>query len=128
MPAASQAMSFERARRSLGFLSLCVIVAAGTACRSSESGERPRGLVVVNATATGTVRRVLASEGAAVNENAVLLEIAAQPETPAAQQPQADDSQARAQAANAVAQKEIQAVEAEVQRAAVEVQRITPLV
>ncbi len=123
-----QAMSFERARRSLGLFSLSVFVVAATACRSSESGERPRGLVVVNATATGIVRRVLASEGAAVNENAVILEIAAHTEAPVAKQPQADDSQARAQAANMAAQKEIQADEAEVQRAAVEVQRITPLV
>ena len=121
-------ISFERVRHSLGLLSLCVFVTAATACRSSESGERPRGLVVVNATATGTVRRVLASEGAAVNENAVILEIAVHTDAPAAGQPQTDDSQARAQAANAVAQREIQAGEAEVQRAAVEVQRITPLV
>jgi multidrug efflux pump subunit AcrA (membrane-fusion protein) len=128
MRAASQAISFERVRRSLGLLSLCVLVAAVSACRSSESGERPRGLVVINATATGIVRRVLASEGAAVNENAVILEIAVQPEAPVTQQPQADDSQARAQAANAVAQRDIKADEAEVQRAAVEVQRITPLV
>ena len=127
MRAASQAISFERVRRSLGLLSLCVLVATVSACRSSESGERPRGLVV-NATATGIVRRVLASEGAAVNENAVILEIAVQPEAPVTQQPQADDSQARAQAANAVAQRDIKADEAEVQRAAVEVQRITPLV
>ena len=122
------ARSFENARRLLGLMSLCAFVSAATACRSSDSGDRPRGLVVVNATATGVVRRVLASEGAAVNENAVILEIVAQPETPAAQQPQADDSQARAQAANAAAQRAIQANEAEVQRAAVEVQRVTPLV
>lgn len=118
-----RATSSERARRTLYLLSLCAFVAAA-ACRSSESGQ----LVVVNATATGVVRRVLASEGAAVNESAVILEIAVLPDTPAAAQPQTDDSQARAQAANALAQKEIKADEAEVQRAAVEVQRITPLV
>jgi multidrug resistance efflux pump len=119
---------FELARQPLALLSLCVMVAATTACRSSGSGGKPAGLVVVNATATGVVRRVLASEGAAVNENAVLLEIAAQPQTPAAQQPQADDSQARAQATSAIAQREIQTGEAELQRAAVEVQRLQPLV
>jgi multidrug efflux pump subunit AcrA (membrane-fusion protein) len=123
-----QAKPIGRARRSLGLLSLCLFVVTATACRSSNSSEKPRGLVVVNATATGIVRRVLASEGAAVNENAVILEIAEQPDLPAAQQPQTDDSQARAQAANAVAQREIQADEAEVQRAAVEVQRIQSLV
>lgn len=123
-----QATSVEHVRRLLGLLLLCLFVLAATACRSSSSGEKPRGLVVVNATATGIVRRVLASEGAAVNENAVILEIAEQPGAPAAEQPQTDDSQARAQAANAVAQREIKADEAEVQRAAVEVQRIQSLV
>lgn len=128
LPGSKQAKSFERVRRLLELLLLFLLVTAATACRSSSGVEKPRGLVVVNATATGVVRRVLASEGAAVNENAVILEIAAQSETPAAQQPQADDSQARAQAASAVAQREIQADEAEVQRAAVEVQRIQSLV
>lgn len=122
------ARSVERARWLLELLSLCLFVAAVAACRSSGSGEKPRGLVVVNATATGVVRRVLASEGAAVNENAVILEIAAEPEMRAPQQPQADDSQARAQATSAIAQREIQANEAEVERAAVEVQRIQSLV
>jgi multidrug resistance efflux pump len=122
------ARSLGRVRRLLELLSLCAFVAAAAACGSSGGGEKPRGLVVVNATATGVVRRVLASEGASVNENAVLLEIAVEPETPAPQQPQPDDSQARAQAANAMAQREIQAIEAEVERAAVEVQRIQSLV
>ncbi|MGA9769821.1 MAG: hypothetical protein WBV94_12325 [Blastocatellia bacterium] len=129
MRAASQAGSFERVRRLLGMLSLCLFVAAAAACRSAGTGERPRGLVVVNATATGVVRRVLASEGAAVNENAVILEIAVEPDARVPQQqPQTADSQARAQQANAQAQGEIKADEAEVERAAVEVQRIQSLV
>jgi multidrug efflux pump subunit AcrA (membrane-fusion protein) len=128
LPESHPARSLERARWLFELLSLCLFVAAVTACRSSGSGEKPRGLVVVNATATGVVRRVLASEGAAINENAVVLEIAVEPETRASQQPQTDDSQAQAQAASAMTQREIQADEAEVQRAAVEVQRIQSLV
>ncbi|HKP87038.1 MAG TPA: hypothetical protein VJZ26_13125 [Blastocatellia bacterium] len=129
MPAGSKpSTSPGRARRSLALLALLMSVASAEACRSSDDDGKPRGLVVVNATATGVVRRVLVSEGAPVGENAVIVEIATRPETPAAPEAGADDSQARARAASATAQKDIQAVEAEVQRAAVEVQRVQQLV
>jgi multidrug efflux pump subunit AcrA (membrane-fusion protein) len=105
-----------------------MLAAMAMACRSSENDENPRGLVVVNATATGTVRRVLVNEGATVAENAVILEIAEQTQSQTAPPSQTDDSQARAQADNATALREIQAAEAEVERAAVEVQRVQPLV
>jgi len=121
-------ISQKRARRSLALLLLSAFIVSTTACRSSESDETPRGLVVVNATATGVVRRVLASEGAPISENAPIIEIAVQSEPPASPQAQAGNPQSQAQAASAVAQREIQAAEADVQRAAVEVQRVEPLV
>ena len=132
MPAASleskAPISQKRARRSLALLLLSAFIVSATACRSSESDETPRGLVVVNATATGLVRRVLASEGAAISENAPIIEIAVQSEQPASPQAQSGNPQSQAQAASAVAQREIQAAEADVERAAVEVQRVEPLV
>src|SRR5262245_34911093 len=110
---------------SIAFLALFILTALATACRSSGNGEKSGGLIVVNATATGTVRRVLVGEGAAVGENAVIIEIAEQTAAPASSQAETDT--ARAQAASATAQRDIQATEAEVQRAAVEVQRVQSL-
>lgn len=121
-------ISFERVRFAFALIALFVCVSSITACRSSETSDNPRGLLVVNATVTGTVRRVLVNEGATVSENAVIIEISEQAETTAAPQAAPDDTQARAQAASASAQREIRAAEAEAARAAVEVQRVQPLV
>jgi multidrug resistance efflux pump len=98
-------------------------------CQSREESTTS-GVIIVNAPATGTVRRVLVREGAAVNEGAAIVEIAidngpAQP-APAAQP--SEDPQARAARNVTTAQSEIEAARAEVVRTEVEVQRLTPLV
>ena len=110
----------------LALLALFILAFAATACRSSDSSEKPSGLIVINATVTGTVRRVLAKEGAPISENAVIIEIAEQTATQA--QPQAETDRAQAQAASVTAQGDIRAAEAEAERAAVEVQRVQSLV
>jgi HlyD family secretion protein len=102
-------------------------VAMSAACRSSDKNETPRGLVVINSTASGVVRRVLVGEGARVNEGAVIIEIAPQSESSTAR-PEPDNAAGRARAAAVGAQQEIAAAQDEAHRAAVEVQRVEPLV
>jgi multidrug resistance efflux pump len=101
-----------------------------SACQSQSGTESPeaRGVIIVNAPATGEVRRVLVSEGAPVNEGAPIVEIAVRVEAPAAPTPQAEDPQARAASASQAARMEVEAARAEVVRREVEVQRLTPLV
>jgi multidrug resistance efflux pump len=97
------------------------------ACRSSNRNETPADLVIVKATAAGEVRRVLVSEGAAVNEGAPVIEIAVKVDAPADEQNKAE-GQEQARAALDAAQREIADAEAEVSRTSVEVQRVESLV
>ena len=105
--------------------------ASSSACRSqvSRSDNQPaQGVIIVNAPATGEIRRVLVREGMAVNKDAPLVEIAVRIEAPNTTPSPTEDPQARAarniQASNA----EVEAARAEVVRTEVEVQRLTPLV
>jgi multidrug resistance efflux pump len=98
-------------------------------CQSREESTTS-GVIIVNAPATGAVRRVLVREGAAVNEGEAIVEIAldnGQAQRPPAAQ-QTEDPQARAARNVTTAQSEIEAARAEVVRTEVEVQRLTPLV
>lgn len=102
-----------------------VVFISGAACRSPENADALPGLVVVNATKTGTVKRVLVSENMDVAEKTVLLEIAVPLNniTPTANaNRQTADNPALNQS------KSIADAEQELQRAAVEMQRIEPLV
>ncbi len=114
-------------------LLLFTFIVGAMACRSSSNTTAPdaasAGLVIVNAPATGEVRRVIASEGAPVNEGALILEIAVRQETPN-DSPQApsEDAQARARRAAQAAQAQVAAARAEAERASVEVERMTALV
>jgi multidrug resistance efflux pump len=102
-----------------------LIFSMSAACRSSNKNEAPAGLVVIKAPATGEVRRVLVSEGAAVNEGAAIIEVAVKTDAPAVEENKPED---RARVALGAAQREIADAEAEVNRASVEVQRVEPLV
>ncbi len=113
-------------RRAIFSLALIAFI-ANAACRSKNANDAAAGLIVVKAPATGEVRRVLVSEGAAVTEGAAIIEIAVKPDAPVAADDRADD-QARARNQVGAAQKEIADAEAEANRAAVEVQRVEPLV
>lgn len=124
-------LSQKRALRiALCALALVVLAAASSACRSQVSSDNPeaQGVIIVNAPATGEIRRVLVREGMSVNKDAPLIEIAVRSEAPNAAPVPTEDPQARAarniQASNA----EVEAARAEVVRTEVEVQRLTPLV
>ncbi len=113
---------------------LFTFILGAMACRSSSNTNAPdaasAGLVIVNAPATGEVRRVIASEGVPVNEGALILEIAVQQETPSAslQTQQGEDAPSRARRAAQSAQAQVAAARAEAERASVEVERMTALV
>jgi len=129
MMSSSRSNTFlNSAGRALIFFILPLLaLLSGASCRSSDKGAPPSGLVVVNAPASGEVRRVLVNEGSPVNEGAVLVEIAVQSSAPAGQQDRGDEG-AGARAALEAARREMSEAEAEVNRAAVEAQRIEPLV
>jgi multidrug resistance efflux pump len=115
-------------------LALVVLIISSltvSGCRSRSASENESaGIIVVNAPATGEVRRVLVSEGAHVAEGAAIIEIAVRDESAAgaAQAAPSEDPQARAARNVTAAQGEIEAARAEVVRTQVEVQRLTPLV
>jgi len=95
-----------------------------TACRTSVN-EQGRN-VVVNAPADGVVRRVLVGEGAAVDKDAAIIEIAVQREHPEATQ--AHDTNADQARAVRAAQTALAAAESEASRTAGDLRRIEPLV
>ena len=105
-------------------------LAVSSACQSQTGGESAdaRGIIIVNAPATGEVRRVLVREGMPVNEGAPIVEIAVRVETQSAPTPQTEDPQARAARNTQAARAEVEAARADVVRKEVEVQRLTPLV
>jgi len=95
------------------------------ACSSAMNENAPSHLIVVKATTTGTVERVLVNEGTDVNAGATILEIAVSAGTSTINQNQAREP---AQSAVARTQRDARDAEEEVNRAAVEVQRVEPLV
>jgi multidrug resistance efflux pump len=121
------ASCYVRASVSARFISLvifiCLLIASG--CHSSANKHAATDLVVVKATQSGVVQRVLVNEGTNVNEGATLIEIAVPVEPSSTNQNQAE---AQARAAISRTQHDISDAEAEVNRAAVEVQRVEPLV
>lgn len=112
--------------RRLSLLLLLMLVALSS-CKSTRVDNSLRGMVDVNAPATGEVRRILVREGTAVSEGATIIEITVRTEPQAAKSP-TDDRQARAVRDIETTQAEINAARAEVVRTEVEVQRLTPLV
>ena len=123
--------SIRRKRKLALSLLLLASLASSTACQSqtgSDSGVESRGVIIVNAPATGEVRRVLVREGMAVNEGAPVVEISVRVQGQSAPQPQTEDPQARAAQNIQTAQAEIEAARADVVRKEVEVQRLTALV
>jgi multidrug efflux pump subunit AcrA (membrane-fusion protein) len=105
---------------------------ASLACQSgtgtSGSSGDPRGIIIVNAPATGEVRRIVAREGMTVAEGQPIVEIAVQEEGPAATPSPGESAEARAVRNFKAADAEIEAARAEAVRHEAEVQRLTPLV
>ncbi len=101
-----------------------------SACQSqtgSDSGDT-RGLIIVNAPATGEIRRVLVREGMTINEGAPVVEIAVRVEGQSAPPAQTEDPQARAATNIRTSQAEVEAARADVVRKEVEMQRLSSLV
>lgn len=98
---------------------------ATEACRLSSSDDNAANLFVVNAPATGRIRRVLVSEGSEVAENAGIVEIAVASNAPVST---GENSLERARRETQNTQAETKAAEAELERASIEVQRVEPLV
>ena len=109
-------------------LPMFLVLNSLASCQTTRDVRSSRDVVVVVAPAAGEVRRVLVSEGAAVNEGAAILEIAVRPDVQATPQSTTDDSKSRAVKTIVAAQLELEAARAEVIRTEVEVQRLTPLV
>jgi membrane fusion protein (multidrug efflux system) len=104
-------------------------LAASSACGSRESGsDDTSGVVIVNAPASGEVRRVLVSEGVRLKKGDAVVEIVVRAQAAAAPSPPGEDPVAAAGRNIASAQAEVEAARAEVVRAEVEVSRLTPLV
>src|SRR5438270_6188977 len=118
-------------RSGLLFVAALLLAAASASCRRGGAGDDNTdagGIVVVNAPAAGVVRRVLVSEGVAVNEGAGVVEIAVRTQPQGARVSPTEDPVARAAKNIGSAQNEIEAARAEVVRAEVEVHRLEPLV
>lgn len=101
----------------------------GASCRSSQTENSQYGIVVINAPATGKVRRVLVGEGAQISEGAAMFEIVVERQEPASAAPSPGESaDARAARNIKTAEAQIEAARAEVVKHEAEVQRLTPLV
>ena len=113
----------------LALLSIFLPLAA-TACRSTNEGAdgNSSGIIVVNAPATGEVRRVLVGEGVKVTAGTPIIEIAVRDERTRAIAPSPGES-AEARAARTLKSSgtEIEAARAEVTRHEAEVARLTPM-
>jgi multidrug efflux pump subunit AcrA (membrane-fusion protein) len=116
-------------RRRFIIIFVAMLCAAGCHSRSA-SEDATAGVIVVNAPASGEVRRVLVPEGAHVAAGAAIVEIIVREEQPAssAQTQPTEDPQARAARGVTAARSEIETARAEVVRTQVEVDRLTPLV
>ena len=106
---------------------LAGVSSVATACRSAQG---PQGDVAVNAPATGVVRSVLVGDGAAIEKDAAIIEIAvaSQPAGDQASSQQKDKTAQQTSAASVAARNNVVAAEGEANRTLVELQRIEPLV
>jgi multidrug resistance efflux pump len=109
---------------------LASVSSVATACRSSQSPpQSSQADVAVNSPATGVVRSILVGDGASVEKDAAIIEIAVASE-PSGEQAtsQQKDKTVQQMAAASVARNNVVASEADANRALVELQRIEPLV
>jgi multidrug resistance efflux pump len=111
---------------SMVLAAFAIVSALAMACRSSQS---PQGDIAVNAPADGVVRSVLVGDGAAIEKDAAIIEIAISSdhagEQLSNQQKDKDAQRARVESA---ARSDVVAAEADANRTSVELRRIEPLV
>lgn len=120
------ASGFKLITSSIVLAVLASVSSVATACRSTQS---PQSDVAVNAPATGVVRSVLVGDGASIEKDAPIIEIAVASE-PSGEQAsnQVKDKTVQQTAEASVARNNVVAAEADANRALVELQRIEPLV
>ena len=107
---------------------LCLLpLLFAAACQSSTSKDDAN-IIVVNAPATGKVKRIVVAEGVQVERGTPLVEIAVESEPVKAASPAGIGAEARAAQSYQAADAEIEAARAEVVRHEAEVGRLTPLV
>jgi multidrug efflux pump subunit AcrA (membrane-fusion protein) len=101
-----------------------------TACsRTTDNGSANEGnVIVVNAPATGVVKRILVAEGVRVNAGTPIIEITSQADVPAVGQKPVESAEGQAVRNYKTADSEIEAARAEAVRHEAEVARLTPLV
>ena len=117
------------AQLAVASLLLCgLVVTSACGSRDGQSEGETAGVVIVNAPATGEVRRVLVSEGVRLKKGDAVAEIVVRAEPSAAPTPRGEDPVEAAGRNIASAQAEVEAARSEVVRAEVEVSRLTPLV
>lgn len=116
-------------RRACLFLTI-VLLLTGVACSSAKDGDNTTapGIIVVNAPATGEVKRILTPEGVHVNPGTPVVEIAVQNDTVATTAKPGENAEAQAVRNYKAADAEIEAARAEAVRHGAEVERLTPLV
>jgi biotin carboxyl carrier protein len=119
-------MLFVQRNRTLSLLLVGIAVFSGASCStSSENAVAPDGLVVVNATKAGTVKRILVNEETDVKADTVLIEIAVPSVSTI---PSANANRPQIQNETQNSGKAMSIAEDDLQRASVELQRIEPLV
>jgi multidrug efflux pump subunit AcrA (membrane-fusion protein) len=116
--------------RTIPGCTILILLLTGMACRSvsdNDNGSAP-GIIVVNAPATGEVKRIITPEGVHVNQGAPVIEIAVKNETAAKTPNPGESAEAQAVRNYKAADAEIEAARAEAVRHGAEVDRLTPLV
>lgn len=108
---------------------LALLASAGSVATACRSAQNPQADVAVNSPANGVVRSVLVGDGAAIEKDAAIIEIAVTSE-PAGDQSSNKEKDKTAQQTSAatVARNNVVAAESDANRTLVELQRIEPLV
>jgi multidrug efflux pump subunit AcrA (membrane-fusion protein) len=100
---------------------------ACSSAKDNENGSAP-GIIVVNAPATGEVKRILMPEGVHVSQGTPVIEIAVQNNTVATTAKPGESAEAQAVRNYQAADAEIEAARADAVRHGAELERLTPLV
>lgn len=116
----TEARDLRRVRPVIVLAAITITLFLAMACQSSKS---PTGDIVINAPANGVVRSVLVGDGAAIEKDGVIIEIAITPQTTSEQKNQPDKDAKLAIAAR----NDVVAAEADANRTLTELQRIEPL-
>ncbi len=119
---------FHKATIFRGAILICIAVLLPACSGKDKDSGDARGIVVVNAPATGVVKRILTAEGIHINQGTPVIEIEVMSETSAALPSSGESAEGQAVRNYRAADAEIEAARAEAVRHGAEVERLTPLV